>query len=191
MKRKQERKIMENKDSTRLINMLLESEAVQFGEFTLTSGRKSDYYCDIKKAMTRPVILGEIARLMSPLAAACGAQRIAGMELGAVPLAAALSLETGLPFLIVRKEGRSHGTGKRIEGEYREGERILIVEDVATTGGSMVRTADVLEGQGLGIAGAVVVVDREEGAQKLLRDRGIKLEALVTRTGLLESKRSP
>jgi len=190
-------------DNSILIKMLLESEAVQFGEFTLTSGKKSGYYCDIKKAMTHPDILREIARLVAPFVVSMkgdsraggmhgekeeGIDRIAGMELGAVPLAAAVSLETGRPFLIVRKKDRSHGTGRQIEGEHHPGENVLVVEDVATTGGSVARTVDILRDAGLRVSGAVVVVDREEGAAELLEKNGVALHALVTMTGIMEKR---
>ena len=180
-----------NIDNSELIGMLLDCEAVQFGDFTLTSGKKSSYYCDIKKAMTIPRILKEIARLATPFINARDvteglADRIAGMELGAVPIATAVSLASGKPFLIIRKKGRSHGTGKRIEGVYRSGEKVLIVEDVATTGGSMVKTAEVLEDAGLVVAGALVVVDREEGAAALLEERNIRFDALVKISEILE-----
>jgi orotate phosphoribosyltransferase len=132
--------------------------AFKTGEFTLTSGKKSRFYVDIKQASTIPKILGEIAKEMKSLIK--GENRIAGMELGAVPLAVALSLESGLPYVIIRKKERTHGTGKLIEGNMRSGERILLVEDVTTSGSSLVKAAEIIR-QAKGVVDrAVVVVDR-------------------------------
>ena len=160
-----------------LPGLLLECGAVQFGDFVLTSGRKSDYYVDVKKASTRPEILEKIAEGMAALVR--DEKRLAGMELGAVPIVVALALHTGTPYLILRKGKREHGTGRRIEGEFVPGETVLIIEDVATTGGSIVRSAEILRDAGLRVGRALVVVDREEGAAKSLKTEGIELIPLV------------
>jgi len=160
-----------------LPSLLMECGAVQFGDFVLTSGRKSRYYVDVKKASTRPEILERIAGEMAALVG--NEERLAGMELGAVPIVVALALQTGMPYLILRKGRREHGTGKMIEGEFIPGERVLIIEDVATTGGSIVRSAEILRGAGLIVERALVVVDREEGAVEALRREGIELRPLV------------
>jgi orotate phosphoribosyltransferase len=168
----------------RLVRMLRE-HAVMHGSFTLTSGKRSSYYIDVKKAYTRPEILREIAREMASLIKDEEADRIAGVAVGAVPLAAAASLETGLPFLIVRKEQKSYGTGKRIEGELKPGERVVVVEDVTTTGTSVLKAVKAIrEAQGV-CETVVVVVDRGEGAAKLLEENGIALRHLVTSRELL------
>lgn len=159
-----------------LKNMLIECNAIQFGEFTLTSGKKSNYYIDIKRASTNPAILKEIAMGMAPH---IDGDRIAGMELGAVPIAAAVALETGKPFVIIRKGKREHGTGNQIEGELNKGERVVVVEDVATTGGSVVKSIEILRSAGAVVEKVVVVVDREEGARENLEPLGVELVALV------------
>ena len=125
-----------------LIDALKQCGAIQFGHFILTSGVESDYYIDIKKASTQPKTLKKIAEHMKEYAQ--DADVIAGMELGAVPLAVALSLETDLPYVIIRKEKRSHGTGKQIEGGSVENKKVLIVEDVTTSGGSVEKTIDII-----------------------------------------------
>jgi orotate phosphoribosyltransferase len=160
-----------------LKQFLKECGAFKTGEFTLTSGKKSNFYVDIKQASTNPKILAEIAREMKSLIK--DESRIAGMELGAVPLAVAVSLESGLPYVIIRKRERSHGTGKLIEGNMKGGERILLVEDVTTSGSSLVKAAEIIR-QAKGVVDrALVVVDREEGALELLADNGITLVPLV------------
>lgn len=151
--------------------------AFQIGEFTLTSGKKSNFYVDIKQASTNPNILGEIAEDM--VKHIKDEEKIAGMELGAVPLAVALSLKTNLPYLIIRKKSRQHGTGKLIEGNMGDGDKILLVEDVTTTGSSLVFAAETIR-KAKGIVNrAIVVVDREEGAFELLKGHGIGLIPLV------------
>jgi orotate phosphoribosyltransferase len=170
-----------------LVDALVSCGAVRFGNFMLASGAKSPYYIDIKKASTDPKVL----RLMGEgLAAKVGsAQRIAGMELGAVPLAAAASLASGVPFLMVRKKAKEHGTAGRIEGPFAAGEEVVVVEDVTTSGGSSLEAVKVLREAGLKVARVVAVVDREAGATKAFADVGVALEALVTAKELLEARR--
>jgi len=166
-----------------LREMLKECGAIKFGEFTLASGKKSKYYVDIKKASTNPTILKEIAKQMSKHVTE---EKIAGMELGAVPIAVALSIETNLPYVIVRKEKKEHGTGKQIEGELKENEKVVVVEDVATTGASTLRAVNVLrENKGI-VEKAIVVVDREEGASELLKENNVELIPLVRVSELMK-----
>lgn len=157
--------------------MLVESGALMFGEFRLTSGKKSSYYINIKKAYTEPVVLKGIAREM---ARHVKAHRVAGMELGAIPIVVAVALETGKPFSMIRKEGREHGTGKLIEGDIQGGETVDIIEDVSTTGGSIIKSAHAVRQAGGSVERAIVVVDRGEGAENLLRAEGIELVSLVS-----------
>ncbi|MHB8605105.1 MAG: orotate phosphoribosyltransferase [Thermoplasmatota archaeon] len=151
--------------------------AIKFGDFTLASGRKSRYYVDIKKASANPRILHEIGRELAKHVS--GYDRIAGMELGAVPIAVAASLASGVPYVIVRKTAKAHGTGSLIEGDYRPGERVLVVEDVTTSGGSSLVAVRVLREAGLVVERVVTVVDRDEGAEAAFAAANVKLEALV------------
>jgi orotate phosphoribosyltransferase len=167
---------------------LLACGAVRFGEFTLTSGAKSRYYVDVKAALTDPTTLRLIGRSMSHQAKSLGPfDAVAGMELGAVPLATAVSLESGLPLLIVRKGERTHGTGKRIEGRDPSGLRVFVVEDVTTSGGSTVECIKVLRAAGAKVEHASVVVDREAGAAKAMAVAKAKLHPLVQVSELLNS----
>jgi len=165
-----------------LIDMLKGCGAIKFGKFVLTSGKESDYYIDIKAASTRPRILKRIAEEM---AVHVDGTRVAGMELGAVPIAAAVSLQTDLPFCILRKKPKEHGTGSQIEGEVKSGETVTVVEDVATTGGSMIQSVKLLRAAGAVVRRAIVVVDREEGAGEALRAENVELVALVKRSQML------
>jgi orotate phosphoribosyltransferase len=170
---------------TDLMDMLTECGAIKFGRFVLTSGKESSYYIDIKAASTRPRILRRIAEEM---AKHVDGTRVAGMELGAVPIAAAVALQTELPFCILRKKPREHGTGSQIEGEVRPGETVTVVEDVATTGGSIVQSVSLLRGAGAVVKRAIVVVDREEGAAEALKAVDVELVALVKRSQLMQHK---
>lgn len=156
-----------------LIRAFFEEGAILFGHFVLTSGKESDYYINVKKLITNPHALKLIAGMMAEEARRRGIcfDRVAGPELGAVPIATALSLETEKPLVIVRKKPKGHGTGSQIEGEIRPGERVLLVEDVTTTGGSVLKAAGVLEGLGAEIAAIMVVVDREEGAEQNIGEK--------------------
>ena len=165
---------------------LINCGAVLFGEFTLTSGAKSSYYVDIKKASTNPGVLKKVAKEMA--AHVDGIDMIAGMELGAVPIAVAVALETGKPYVIIRKGERTHGTGKQIEGDPVAGKRVLIVEDVTTSGGSTIKSVEILRDAGASVDKALVVVDREAGAIPKLADMGVNLIPMVTVKELLKGR---
>lgn len=156
---------------------------MRFGSFTLTSGKQSSYYVDVKMATSRPEILRSIAKAFQQKVR--GEQVLAGVELGAVPLIVATSLEANLPFAIIRKGERAHGTGKPIEGASVQGRRVLLLEDVTTTGQSVVRAIDLLRKAGAQVDRVLTVVDRGEGAEANLRAVQAKLEALVSSQQLL------
>lgn len=166
---------------------LLDCGAVKFGDFTLTSGAKSTYYIDVKAASTDPKTLRVIAHAMAQLAARHGPfEAVAGMELGAVPLATAVSLETNLPLLVIRKGERKHGTGKRIEGKDPKGLRVFVVEDVTTSGGSTVEAVKVLREAGAHVSHASVVVDREAGGVAALQAIQVTLHPLASVSQLVK-----
>lgn len=159
-----------------LKQMLKDLKVVQTGDFVLASGKKSSYFVNIKRASTDPKVLREIAKEMA--AHVDDDMKIAGMALGAVPLAVAVALETDRPFVMVRKEPKDHGTRDLIEGDVLPGERFLIVEDVATTGGSTMRVVSALREKGANVKKVVVVVDRQEGATEMLAQNGIELVSI-------------
>ncbi len=158
--------------------ILKECGAIKFGKFRLTSGKESSFYIDIKEGSTKPEILREIAKEIAKYIAG-KYDRIAGMELGAVPLVVATSLETNLPYVIVRKVPREHGTGKQIEGTINKGDNVIVVEDVATTGNSILKSVIAVREAGGIVKEAIAVVDREEGARQLLKDNDVELISLV------------
>ena len=171
-----------------LAEKLKECGAIKFGDFTLASGKKSRYYVDIKKASTNPRILKLIAERISEIMnrKSIPADYIGGVALGGVPIAVAVSLETGLPLIIIRKEAKEYGTKGQIIGEFKPGNSIVLVEDVATTGGCVLKAVRTLRDEGLVVRHVVVVVDREEGAGKSLADEGVELIPLVKISVLLK-----
>ncbi|MEA3560071.1 MAG: orotate phosphoribosyltransferase [Candidatus Thermoplasmatota archaeon] len=166
-----------------LIKDLVACGALRFGDFTLTSGMKSRYYVDIKKASCIPEILEKITDNFAKKGFEC--DKVAGMELGAVSLITAYSLRENVPFVIIRKGGREHGTKKRIEGDIKKGERILILEDVITSGGSVIEAARLINEAGGNIVGILTVVDREEGGTDKVSSIA-HFHALVTARDLLK-----
>jgi orotate phosphoribosyltransferase len=151
------------------------------GDFVLRSGKRSSYYLDKYRFGTRPDLLRPLGEAIAAAVAehAPDAVRLAAPELGAVPLAAAASLEAGLPFVIVRKQAKDYGTANRIEGVFVEGERVCLVEDVVTSGGAALDAVEALRQDGLVVSNAVCVVDREEGGADALARAAVRLRALV------------
>lgn len=173
---------------TELADALKECGAIKFGDFTLASGRKSRYYVDIKKASTNPELLKLIARKVSKIMElhSIRADFIGGVALGGVPIAVSVSLEMGLPLLMIRKEAKDYGTKGQIVGDIVPGSTVVLVEDVTTTGGSVIKAIDVLRENGLIIRHVITVVDREEGALKALSTDDVELIPLVRMSELLE-----
>jgi len=150
----------------------------------LRSGATSSYYIDKYLFTTRPDLLRRIARELVGLLPAT-AQRLAGPVLGAVPLVTALSLESGLPMLIVRVDApKEYGTARQIEGTLEPGERVVLVEDVVTTGGAAIGALTTLRAAGAEILSALAVVDREQGGAAAFADAGVPFQALFTKTQL-------
>lgn len=175
---------------SKLPQALKDCGALQFGDFTLASGAKSKYYIDIKRASTDPKVLKIIAQDMAAQMKAQGlaVDRIAGIVLGSVPLAAALSLETGIPYVMVRKEKKDHGTSKLVEGVLNKGDRVLVVEDVITSAGSSIVGIGTLRAEGAVVENVYSVIDREAGGEKALADIGVKFSPLVRASELLKDQ---
>ena len=151
--------------------------AVLRGSFVLRSGRTSSYYVDKYRFQVRPGLLRRVAAALAQLIPP-QTQRLAGVELGAVPLVTAVSLETGIPFVIVRKDAKEYGTSNLIEGEPLQGERVTLVEDIFTTGGQVLKSAQrVVEAGGI-VEHIVVVLDRGEGGLAAVRGAGYSATAL-------------
>lgn len=147
------------------------------GEFVLRSGKKSNRYFDKFLFETQPALLRRLGESLAMLVPK-ETQRLAAPELGAVLLGGAVSMETDLPLLLVRKEPKGYGTAKQIEGRFTPGERVTVIEDVVTTGGDSVRSVQVLRDAGLEVIHLVVVLDRGEGGEENIREAQIPYSPL-------------
>jgi orotate phosphoribosyltransferase len=167
-----------------LRDLLVQYKAIEFGDFTLASGAKSTYYVDVKTAVTRPDLLAAVAR---QVVQAYDFDVIAGVAVGGVPLAVAVSLESKKPCAIIRSSEKGHGKKDPIIGEVR-GKNVLLIEDVTTSGGSALYGIETLRAAGAHADRVVTVVDREQGAGQMLKEHGVEIIPLVRVSELLKSR---
>lgn len=153
------------------------------GDFTLRSGRKSTYYLDKYRFETQPDILRALGALFAGYVTG-GVTVVAGAELGGVALAAAASLASGVPFVIIRNAKKDYGTARPFEGTLSDGDRVLLVEDIATTGGQVLEAAGVIAGVGARVERIVAVIDRQEGARENIERAGFRFDALFDKADL-------
>ena len=165
-----------------IADLLIRHKAIEFGEFTLASGRKSPYYIDVKSAMTNPDLLSAVA---SAIDHSQTFDVVAGVAVGGVPLAVATSMVTKKPFAIIRAEEKSHGKKEIIIGNVMD-LNVLLVEDVTTTGGSAMYGINALRDAGARADRVVTVVDREQGAAEMLKKQGVSLFPLVRISEILK-----
>ncbi|ABN06493.1 orotate phosphoribosyltransferase [Methanocorpusculum labreanum Z] len=165
----------------RILDLLIQYKAVEFGDFTLASGAQSKYYIDVKTAIMQPELLSEIA---AEVAKKYDFECIAGVAVGGVPLAVAVSLAANKPCAVIRAAAKDHGKSQMIIGNVK-GQRVLLIEDVTTSGGSSKYGVEELRKAGALIDSVVTVVDREGGAEELLAAEGITLHPLVKASELL------
>ena len=149
------------------------------GRFTLRSGLVADVYWDKYRFESDPVVLRAIAEAMLPLLPPAY-ERLAGLELGGVPLVTAISLASGRPCLFVRKAAKPYGTANLVEGGFAAGERAVVVEDVVTSGGQVVESVGAMRRLGLVVDHVVCVVDRRQGGPEAIAAAGCDLRALFT-----------
>ncbi|MHC3438045.1 orotate phosphoribosyltransferase [Natrialbaceae archaeon A-gly3] len=169
-----------------LIDALREADAVQFGEFELSHGGTSEYYVDKYLFETDPRCLEAVAEAFAERID--DDTKLAGVALGAVPLAAATSVTAGVPYVIARKQRKEYGTANLVEGRLEDGEEVVVLEDIVTTGTSLVDAIEALREAGATVNRALVVVDREEGGRENVEDADVEMEALVTASELLEDR---
>ncbi|MGB9175259.1 MAG: orotate phosphoribosyltransferase [Methanoregula sp.] len=167
-----------------LAELLVRYKAIEFGEFTLASGAKSTYYIDVKSAVTHPDLLSAVA---SRVAETCTFDVVAGVAVGGVPLAVAVSLVSGKPYAIIRSSEKGHGKKDLIIGNVR-GKNVLLIEDVTTSGGSALYGIEALRAAGARADCVVTVVDREQGAEKMLAEHGAEVIPLVRVSDLFKSR---
>lgn len=170
-----------------LITSLYDIGAIQFGEFTLKSGQTSSVYINLRKIISYPNILRNIARAMWDKVTGCQFDLVCGVPYTALPIATCLSLEHNIPMIMRRKEKKAYGTKQMIEGVYQSGQSCLIIEDVITTGGSIIETANELEQAGIKINDLVVLIDREQGGKENLEAK-YRVHSLFTLSQILAGK---
>jgi uridine monophosphate synthetase len=169
-----------------LADGLLEAGCIKFGSFTLKSGLQSPIYIDLRQIISYPRLLEQIGSAYLPLLKQLTFDRIAGLPYAAIPIATAVSLQGNYPMIYPRKEVKTYGTKAEIEGMYQAGETIVVIDDLATTGGSKFEAIEKLTGVGLVVKDVVVLVDRQSGAQESLAQAGYAMHAVLTVSQLLE-----
>jgi uridine monophosphate synthetase len=171
---------------TLLADGLLEAGCIKFGEFTLKSGLKSPIYIDLRQIITYPKLLEQIGAAYLPLLEKLKFQRIAGLPYAAIPIATAVSIQGNYPMIYPRKEAKNYGTKAEIEGEYHSGETVVVIDDLATTGGSKFEAIEKLTSAGLVVKDVVVLIDRQSGAKEALEAAGFRFHAVLTITEMLD-----
>lgn len=169
-----------------LADSLLQAGCIKFGDFTLKSGLKSPIYIDLRQIISYPKLLAEVAQAYLPLLSNLTFSRLAGLPYAAIPIATAISLAGDYPMIYPRKEVKAYGTKAAIEGAYRAGETIVVIDDLATTGGSKFEAIEKLTGAGLVVKDVVVLVDRESGAKESLAEAGYAIHAVLTISEMLD-----
>jgi uridine monophosphate synthetase len=168
-----------------LADGLLEAGCIKFGEFTLKSGLKSPIYIDLRQIITYPRLLQQVGSAYLPLLEKLEFKRLAGLPYAAIPIATAISLAGDYPLIYPRKEVKSYGTKAEIEGEYHPGEIVVVIDDLATTGGSKFEAIDKLTAAGLVVKDVVVLVDRQSGARESLAQAGYAMHSVLTISEML------
>jgi orotate phosphoribosyltransferase len=153
--------------------------AILHGEFTLRSGRKSTWYIDKYLFTTRPDILTALGTLFAEKILQT-TTLLAGAELGGIPLVTTTSMATGLPCIFIRNQKKEYGTSKQLEGKLSTSDRVIIVEDIATTGGQVLEAAKTIQGLGATVELIIAVIDRREGARENIESAGFVFDSLFT-----------
>lgn len=153
---------------------------IKFGRFTLKSGIESPFYVDLRPLASDPKILKRLANYLLDMLPLDNFDLICGVPYAALPMATAMSLESYLPLIIKRKEAKDYGTKKMIEGIYTKGQNCLLVEDVITSGKSLLETIPEIEDEGITVSDIVVVLDREQGGKEMLEGKGYRVHTLFT-----------
>lgn len=169
-----------------LAEALLEAGCVRFGDFMLKSGRRSPIYLDLRRLVSEPGLLRAAARAYLPMLDGLRFDRLAGIPYAALPIATAVSLQTGRPMVYPRREVKDYGTRVPVEGDFHPGETVVVIDDVATSGESKFEAIERLEAAGLVVKDVAVLIDRQSGAAEALARAGYHLHAAFTLTWLVD-----
>lgn len=169
-----------------LIHSLYKIGAIKFGEFTLKSGKTSKIYLDLRQIISHPDVLRQVSDAIWQQVSLQKFDMICGVPYTALPIATCISLQQNIPMIMRRKEKKSYGTKQQIEGAYKKGQQCLIIEDVITSGASILETAEELEAEGLEIKDVVVLINREQGGQKNLENKNYRVHAAFTLKEILQ-----
>lgn len=170
----------------RLSTRLVELGAIQFGTFKLASGIESPIYIDLRLLVSDPSLLALVAEAYAQKAQSIAHDRLAGVPYAALPIGTAVALASGKPLIYPRKEAKAYGLGKDIEGNWQPGERILVIEDLITSGGSIIQSAERMRALGLIVEDCVVLIDREQGGTENLAAAGIRAHSVFQIHDLLQ-----
>ncbi len=175
-----------NTETKAIVLELYDIGAIKFGSFPLKSGILSPIYIDLRLMISYPHLMKKLSIAVNNLISPLDFDLICGVPYAALPFATALSLQGDHPLIMCRKEAKSYGTKKMIEGKFEKGQSCLLIEDVSTSGASILETAAALNKEGLKISDAIVLLSREQGAKESLKEHGIRLHALISIFDLLE-----
>lgn len=170
-----------------LIETLYQISAIKFGHFTLKSGATSSIYLDLRRIISYPALLREVATRIWEKVATCHFDLICGVPYTALPIATCLSLEHNVPLVMRRKEKKSYGTKQQIEGAYQPGQTCLIIEDLITTGSSILETAAELASAGLKITDAGALIDRQQGGPENLAQQHYTAHTVMSLKQILQT----
>jgi uridine monophosphate synthetase len=169
-----------------LIRHLSDLGCVQFGNFTLASGRQSPIYIDLRRLTASPALLRLAAQHYAQLLQPLSFDHLAAVPYAALTIGAAVALATNRPLIYPRKEVKDHGTGRPVEGRFAAGDTAVVIEDLVTSGGSVLQAIDTLEAAGLVVRDVAVLIDREQGGPQTLAKRGYRLHAVLALSEILE-----
>lgn len=179
-------KVENNPELALVADRLLAAGCVLFGDFELKSGLRSPIYIDLRRIVSQPELMRKVTDTYNTLLDGLEFDLIAGLPYAALPIATSISLARNYPMVYPRKEVKQYGTKIPVEGVYKTGDRVVLIDDLATTGGSKFEAIEILERAGLVVEDVVVLIDRQSNAADLLAERGYRLHAVFQLTDLID-----